>query len=521
MAYKDKQLKEATQIAYADLQEAFEVCEEKGGTAPFTIKELVEVSNNLPESELSTVSKDRINSLPEEMYEWKIVKVWDENESGNPAEDIGFYGCLIETDDNNAIMAFRGSESMENYFNLLHDWTEADLRLLNSIQTKQQAKAEEIVKELNDGNLLNKYENLAVTGHSLGGNLADHFTISSANYENVSNKITQSVSFDGPNFSNEYIAAHREQIQKVSGKMKHYRWSVVSSLLHPLPGVEQEFLRIKDYSEVQGIIDPDSGQTFYEIFGRHNTMSLMFDENGNAIRGEIDEFSMIMGDFSRMIDNCPDIVGDTIYGSVYGALLAYGWLNGMYDGDKYSGTQLVLLNIIRTFIKIETVCGIVGYMPIILPVIAVIATVLLEGVLIYELGVWIVNQIGDMLGWTEETYYEMTNFFMNSWYGIKDEFQSVFNTGYQYATNNSEISVNTDRLRDYADRLYNVNNRISDLDSSINSLYGKVGFLDLLDLIQADILIGYSWRLNSCKNYLYNASDAFNSAEDKIRKAFE
>ena len=94
-------------------------------------------------------------------------------------------------------------------------------------------------------------------------------------------------------------------------------------------------------------------------------------------------------------------------------------------------------------------------------------------------------------------------------------------SGYQYAINNSEICVNTDSLRGYADRLYNVNNRIVNLDSSIKSLYGKVGFLDLLDLIKADILTGYSWRLGSCQNYLYNTADSFDNAENNIKKVFE
>ena len=521
MAYTDKQLKEATQIAYADFQEAFEECEYNGEQPPFSIGHLIEVSKTLPESKLSVESLDRIQGLSEEIYDWKIVKCWDKNESGNPAEDNGFYSCIIETDDNNAIVAFRGSEDMGNYYNLLHDWTEADLGLLNSIQTKQQIEAENFLDHMNNKGILNQYENIAVTGHSLGGNLADHFTISSTKYEDISNKITQSVSFDGPNFSNEYIEAHADAINKVAGKMKHYRWSVVSSLLHELPGVEQEFLQIKDYEIVKGVIEPDLGEEFYQIFGRHNTFSLIFDENGNAIRGEIDEFSVIMGDISKKLDDYPSIVGDTFYNAVYGTLLSYGWLNGMFDGDKYNTVQLILLDTVRGFIKTMIISNVVTNAFIIVGMVSAIAVVLLGGIVIYELGVWIVNEIGELLQWTSEMCYEMTNYFMEQWYEFKNEFQAVFNSGYQYAINNSEICVNTDSLRGYADRLYNVNNRIVNLDSSIKSLYGKVGFLDLLDLIKADILTGYSWRLGSCQNYLYNTADSFDNAENNIKKVFE
>ena len=56
-------------------------------------------------------------------------------------------------------------------------------------------------------------------------------------------------------------------------------------------------------------------------------------------------------------------------------------------------------------------------------------------------------------------------------------------------------------------RINNINTRVQNLEWSMKQLYWKVGFLDLWDLINADFLTGYSWRLNECKNYLYNCAN--------------
>ena len=80
----------------------------------------------------------------------------------------------------------------------------------------------------------------------------------------------------------------------------------------------------------------------------------------------------------------------------------------------------------------------------------------------------------------------------------------------------SQIFVNTNSLRAYASRLSTVNTRISNLDRRLDGLYWKVGLLGLWDLIQADALTGYSWRLNRCVSYLNNTATNFEKVEDKL-----
>lgn len=100
--------------------------------------------------------------------------------------------------------------------------------------------------------------------------------------------------------------------------------------------------------------------------------------------------------------------------------------------------------------------------------------------------------------------------------GAKDWFNKTFNAGYRYSSVNTYVRVNTDTLRHYANRLYKVNRRIADLDRRMDSLYTKVGLFDLWDLLQADALTGYSWRLTRCINYLNDTANEFDSAERSI-----
>ena len=69
-----------------------------------------------------------------------------------------------------------------------------------------------------------------MTGHSLGGNLAEYATVMSYKY-GLDKKIKQCASLDGPGFSDEFIKTNREHILAMSGVMKHYKWSLISGML--------------------------------------------------------------------------------------------------------------------------------------------------------------------------------------------------------------------------------------------------------------------------------------------------
>ena len=88
--------------------------------------------------------------------------------------------------------------------------------------------------------------------------------------------------------------------------------------------------------------------------------------------------------------------------------------------------------------------------------------------------------------------------------------------GNAYSEVQPEICVDTYKLREYSQRLQNVNRRIAALDSRMDSLYLKAGFRDLWNLIQADLLTGHSWKIERCISYLNDTASDFETAERNI-----
>lgn len=234
MAYSDKDLRTFTQIAYTNFSDAPEILvkDSDNGNVDCTIANL-ESKTNPPKDGYpynTTITADQKQN-------WKIVSIHDTNAQN------GFYACIVETSPGNAVVCFRGSEDMSDPNNLKNDWIYADMGLLNSTCTNQQAEVERFLAANKE--LLSKYDNITMTGHSLGGNLAEYATIMSYKY-GLDTKIKQCVSMDGPGFSDEFIRANREHIANMKGVIKHYRWSWVGNLLFDLPGVEYQDVSINE-----------------------------------------------------------------------------------------------------------------------------------------------------------------------------------------------------------------------------------------------------------------------------------
>lgn len=99
---------------------------------------------------------------------------------------------------------------------------------------------------------------------------------------------------------------------------------------------------------------------------------------------------------------------------------------------------------------------------------------------------------------------------------LKNWHNHNFNAGYKYASANPLVKVDTYKLREYASRIYAVNRRISNLDGRMDSLYWRVGLLDLWNLMQADIMTGYSWRLSRAASYLNDTASDFDAIETEL-----
>jgi len=80
----------------------------------------------------------------------------------------------------------------------------------------------------------------------------------------------------------------------------------------------------------------------------------------------------------------------------------------------------------------------------------------------------------------------------------------------------SSLFVDTNKLRGHAERLSCVNARIKKLDRQLDALYLKVGLSGLLEIIQADELTGFNWRIVQCQNYLLQTASEFERLEKAI-----
>lgn len=214
--------------------------------------------------------------------DWIIRYIKDNNTS------TGFYGCLIETAPDSAIVAFRGSES-NTIRQIKEDWIDANFALLHSKQTNQQSEATQFMNEIDHKF---SYDTYAATGHSLGGNLTLHGAITAP--PELQDKLKQIISFDGPGYSCDYRKEHCNEIRYFSGRLTHYQWSLVGSLLYPIPIVHSESIRVNT--------DVPDRTKFSFLFEKHDTCFVLFDEDKNVLAGRTDLFAYIMKWVSRMAD---------------------------------------------------------------------------------------------------------------------------------------------------------------------------------------------------------------------------
>ncbi len=502
MAYTDKESRAFTQIAYADLSKGYDLLlAENPGVTSFSIKDVKDAALR------NGVDPDALKQLDcltsDQMSDWKISGVHDTN------GENGFYACIIETGNGEAAVGFRGSEGMGDLDNVVHDWVGADIGLVNSTCTNQQAEVDKFLEKYK--NQLNGYDSLAMAGHSLGGNLAEYATIVSSEY-GLDDNIKQCVSMDGPGFSNEFINKYREQIEKMSGVMYHPRWSFVGTMLNDLPGVNYQYVEVANKEGVEE----------YNALTRHSTEYLVYGEGDSLVPGEQDTLSKITNVISQGVDHLPTPIGNALITIVGGVWIGITWAKeNMFDKDGNltpTGWGIVAgaVGIIAVF-GLKTVV-----MAVAAVVVAIVAVVVIAVVaeLIYDLVIEIVDIVCDALAqaynWAKEQYQQFKDAVVSFINKARNWFRSNFDNGYKYAEANPYVKLDTYKLSNYAQRLWDVNRRISNIDRRLDSLYWRVGLLDIWNLMQADILTGYSWRLNRCASYLSDTANDYNSVETNL-----
>lgn len=318
------------------------------------------------EDDKGNVINVRFNRGYENIGGWKIFEPVNDNIKGG----TGLYACILDTG-NARILACRGSEGAGNFIvndisrrNLDQDWIEADFMLLNSVQTKQE---EALRKYMTYNADLLSEKPWAATGHSLGGTLADHAAVVSAE-ENIAN-FSAAINFDGPGHSQEYIKEHNEALKRVSDKMTHKKASIVGNLLFDLPGAKQEFIKTSNESR---FLDKDGSpistiEGIKALFLKHDTQYWVLDKDGSTVSGKQLPAEWGTEKLSKTIERLPAPVGNMLPAVLLKAVHGVEWVADLLNGDPDSNTlaESMVINVVGFILNHPLVTA-----PIAIPIVA-------------------------------------------------------------------------------------------------------------------------------------------------------
>lgn len=504
----------ATQLAYAHLNTAVtEIIQKRSMQAksdPVTVGEALEYALNndvqlFSETQrffsLDENGKIKYKDGYEHIANWEILSAVDDK--GN----TGFAACILDTG-NARILSCRGSESMENLIHLKEDWVEADLMLLNSEMTKQEGA---LANYLRDNAELLSEKPWVSTGHSLGGALADFAAVMSVELTDCNgNKIgidnySGTINFDGPNHSFEFQKKYKDAIAAVSPYMEHQIASIVGDLLPKLPGVKTDYIITQDV----GLLD------------KHGTENWVT-SNGATIKGGTQSLEgYLVEKLSVGMDRLPAPLGNLIPALALTIVNGIIWIKDFSDKNPELAKSLVdaaalflISNPAVAILAAKSIAAIVVFVTSIL-VIAFVGELIIE--VFAALAQYIAEKICEFVDWLSDKvteFFEAVSDLIND---VKEWFRQQFNKGAKYAKEHPYFKVDTDMLYHYAARLQRVNSRLSSLDSSMRSLYWQVGFLDLWDILCANVLTCESYSLNKARNYLMDTAQRLSMADSKAK----
>lgn len=351
-------------------------------------------------------------------------------------------------------------------------------------------------------------DGMTVTGHSKGGNKAQYVTI-------VTDRIGKCVSFDGQGFSEEFLEKYKEQIAKKSQDIVSISASndYVNCLLYSIAGT-------KIFIET-----PVQENPLY-----YHKPNILLDEEGNLRRKtQPSNFSVFLNEYTTyMISNLDEPERSlTIDGLL--ALMEKGEDKEDLWQTIYAGESAVSHLDDFAFDLISRQYGLPTELAVSYLAAVAFPYLFLDDLL--HCGKEMTGMvIGGMMNFAKELERKLRSFgekageyakkfvdavttYINK---IKEWYHRNGNRGLQYAAAHTYIRVDTNMLRSYSDRLSRVNQRITNLDRRMDRLYTKVALQDLLDLLQADLLMGYRWRLSRCMEYLNETANEFDGVERSI-----
>ena len=506
----------------------------------------LETNGTLSDDQADCVNylRGAINSNPE-WGEAVLRDVSSTNASQNWTDDL-IQGATFQLGDDYYV-AFRGTGSSR--------WTD-NAKGMTEMSTEMQRAAAAYFDSVASYYGFTDDMNVYVTGHSKGGNEAQFVFM----YSRYAGLIDGCYSMDGQGFSPAAIA----YFKSIWGDEYEERLKMMYSIcgeddpVHQLgtiiiPDENTYYLKttawgIVPWHDLKYMSGNDPwGNWYYD--GLHWTR----DENGNIINGEPGAGAILGGRISEQLMNMdpkirescatcimnfidgghplgmeyqnPDLV-DWIRFFAYGmpviakeVFLTKEGHEAIIKGIETAikavyekwGIPGILIGSVIVALLLPIALNVLRFFVVDLPIIANLVE------LVYHAIVAIVDAIKDIAKAVKDAVCNFINAIAKAVNDVIEFFKNL-DPDVRFANDNPHFIVDTSKLRGYGDALSRINRTIASVDSRLDRLYGKVGLLDLWNLMQADILTSHNRHIEKAANFCYDTANRFETAENNINK---
>ncbi|MCA1030224.1 DUF2974 domain-containing protein [Bacillus timonensis] len=439
-------------------------------------------------------------------YNWQIANAENNNMS------TGFVGYTFVPSPGQAVFAFRGSEAMDNPRHRDTDWYNNATTIFSPLAV-QQKEAIEYMNKYGQ-----KYNEISVTGHSLGGNIALAGTVG-AN-EEIRNKIVGTFTFNAPGFNQQFIQNNWEVIQQMKSRIKEFQNEndIVSSILYNLT---TPIILKSTATKVEGVsLLGDPGNI------DNHQLAFLKADNGVLVRSDEERKNFSCLVVQNMIETI-EILPDPILEGIVN--VAFAAISGRIDF-----TGLAMAGIFLSIVAPTFVLAAIGLVVAAVVAVGIIyfAYTMLE-IVFEEAQKFIVNlyhgvvdafnhaldhiakvgiAIGETLANFSKGIFENVS---NVFKGIADFFNNLTqgpNKGYY----TGPLKVDLYTLMEMTRKLQHVQNQLVDVDHKIKRLYDMVDLWKKIQVFILDFQIGYNGDLQRCIEYLKLADTNIKKCERSL-----
>lgn len=478
---------------------------------------------------------DAINSKEygETLSSIELVNVSSDATKDNWKDDL-IQACTFKDADGNYYVTYRGTGDGR--------WGDNGVGMTAESTVMQEA-AKDYFDDMAEMYFVDAYEegkSVYVSGHSKGGNEAQYVYMTSE-YEYL---IDGCYSYDGQGFSNSAVESFIERYGEEGYEEKLQNMYGIygeNDFVHGLGNVI--------IPEENTYYVPTSKDSIVDIPSYHALVNMLTDDDGNftGLGEGWDEGAYEEGPLSELIGYISDKMMDMDEDDLDGcAVVIMSFIEksdslGVDDIPEWDdwvdffahGIPLVIESIpqiVETLVEMgydeygalgAFVAGLASVVVVSILFSPFMVAVIGSVVVLFNVVDFIYDNWEKIVQFTKdvsEFVSELKNLLVEAVKKIAYKLKT-YSAGYKYATSNPEIKVDTSMLTSYATRLTNVNKRIANLDSRLNTLYWQVELTDLWDLLQADLLTTYSYRLSKCVSYLTETANDFEAVETSFTKA--